>query len=50
MWGRRPTSAFNNSSADVIDVDDNDYIPYSQQYLVATSTSNNTYQFPPKAA
>ena len=36
LWGMRPASALNNSSADVIDVDDKDYIPYNQQYLVAT--------------
>ena len=40
IWGRRPTSALNNSSADVIDVDDKDDIPYNQQYLVATCTIN----------
>ena len=40
MWGRRPASTLNNSSADVIDVDDNDDIPYIQQYIVATPTSN----------
>ena len=41
LWGRRPVSALNNSRADVIDVDDKYDIPYNQQYLVATSTSNN---------
>ena len=41
IWGRRPTSAFNNSNTDVIDVDDKEDIPYNQQYLVVTTTSNN---------
>ena len=36
LWGRRTASALNISNADVIDVDDNDDIPYSQKYLVAT--------------
>ena len=27
LWGRRPASGLNNSNANVIDVDDNDYIP-----------------------
>ena len=36
LWGRRPASALNNSSADIINVDDKDNIPYKQQYLVAT--------------
>ena len=40
LWGRRPAYALNNSSADVIAVDDKDDIPYNQNYLVATSTSN----------
>ena len=40
MWGKHPVSALNNSSAEVIDVDDKDNIPYNQQYLVATSTNN----------
>ena len=42
LWGRLPASDLNNSSVDVIEVDYNDNIPYTQQYLVATSTSNNT--------
>ena len=41
LWDRRPASALNNSSVDVIDVDDKDDIPYNQHYLVATPTSNN---------
>ena len=41
LWVRRPTSALNNSSTDVINVDDKDDIPYNQQYPVATSTNNN---------
>ena len=40
LWGMRPASALNNSSADFINVDDKDNIPYNQQYLVATSNSN----------
>ena len=27
LWGRCPASSLNNYNADVIDVDDNDYIP-----------------------
>ena len=41
LWGRHTTSALNNYSEDVIDVDDKEDIPYNQHCLVATSTSNN---------
>ena len=41
LWDRRPASALNKSSADVINVDDKYENPYNHQYLVATSTSNN---------
>ena len=37
IWGRRPTSALNNSRVDVINVDDKDDIPYNQHYLVCLS-------------
>ena len=40
-WGRRPASAFNKYRVDFIGVDDKEDIPYNQQYLVATFTSNN---------
>ena len=49
LWVRRPASALNCSSAKVIDVYDSEDIPYSQQYLVATSTSSRAYRCPPKA-
>ena len=42
-------SVLNSSNTDVIDVDDNDDTPKSQQYLVATSISSKAYQCPPKA-
>ena len=48
-WGRRPASDLNCSRAEVIDVDYSEDIPYSQQYLVATSTKLRTYWCPPKA-
>ena len=47
--GKRPASDFNCSSAEVIDVDDSEDIPYSQQYLVSTSTKSRAYRCPPKA-
>ena len=40
---------FEFSSAEVIYVDDSDNTPYSQQYLVDTSTMSRAYQCPPKA-
>ena len=33
----------------MIDVDDSEDIPYSQKYLVATSTKIRAYRCPPKA-
>ena len=42
-WGKCPASDLNCSSAEVIDVDDRYDIPYSQQYLVATSTKSRAY-------
>ena len=47
--GKRPTSAFNCSSVEVMDVDDRDNILYIQQYLLDTSTKMRAYQCPPKA-
>ena len=49
LWGRRPASALNKSSADVIYVDDKYDIRYNQQYLVATSNSNKAQWCPLKA-
>ena len=34
--GNCPASDFNFSSAEVMDVEDKDDIPYNQQYIVAT--------------
>ena len=48
-WGKRPAYDLNCSSAKVIDVDDSDDIPYSQQYLLSTSTKIRAYQCPPMA-
>ena len=42
-WGKRPASDLNCPSAEVIDIDDRDYILYSQQYLVFTSTKEGAY-------
>ena len=39
----------NSYNSDVIDVDDNNDIPYIQHYLVDTSNSNRAYRCPPKA-
>ena len=36
-------SDLNCSSAEVIDVDDSEGIPYRQHYLVATSTKSRAY-------
>ena len=47
-WGRHPASTLNCSSAEVIEVDDSEDIPYIHQYLVATSTISRAYQCPPK--
>ena len=47
-WGRCPASGFNCYSAEVIEVDDSEDIPYSQQYLVVTSTRSRAYLCPPK--
>ena len=44
-----PESSLNCSSAEVIYNNDRDYIPYSHQYLVATSTKRRARWFPPKA-
>ena len=38
--GKCPTSYLKFSSEEVIDVEDKDYIPYSQLYLVSTSTKS----------
>ena len=48
--GKRPASALNFSSTEVMDVYDRDCIPYSQQYLVDTPTKSRAYRCPPKAA
>ena len=42
--GRRPVSDLNCYSAEVMYVDDIDDIPYSQQYLVATSNKRRLYR------
>ena len=48
-WGRRPESPLSFSSAEVIDMDNSEDIPYSQQYLVSTSTRSRAYWCPHKA-
>ena len=42
--GKCPASDFKVSSAEVMDVDDRDYIPYNQHYIDATSTKSRTYR------
>ena len=48
-WVGRPAYDLNFYSAEVIDVDDSEYITYSQQYLVATPTKSRKYWFPPNS-
>ena len=43
-WGSFTTSALNCSIAEATDMDDSEDIPYSQQYLVATSTRIRVYR------
>ena len=47
--GKRPTYYLDFFSAEVMDVDDREDIPYNQQYIVDTSTKIRTYRCPPKA-
>ena len=49
LLGDCPASYLKFSSAEVMDVEDKNDIPYNQQYLVPTSTKCRAYQFPPKA-